>query len=146
MAATARPAARKTTAARPPQDRKPRARKTAPSVTDFLDQDPDVIDLDNDEDALSEETVVLFRLTGTDYRVPKDPPASIGLKAIDMMKTEGEIAAGAWMLHALLGDGPYNALRDHEGLTKGQLTRITERAARIAMGPVEETNRPLGRG
>ena len=141
---TSRPAARKTAAKRP-ADRKPSTVK-APSVSEFLDVDPDIIDLDNDDDALSSEMVVLFRLGGRDFLVPKDPPASIGLRAMDLMKQEGEIAAGAWMLHALLGEEPYSALRDYDGLTKGQLTRITERAARIAMGPVEESHRPLGRG
>lgn len=143
-AASTRPAARKTAAAKRPADRARKAAAARATVT--LDDAYGPINLDEDDTPDEPvETVHLFTLNGTDYYVPKEPDATVSLRYLRMARTDPASARG-WMLEQLVGEDAYTALMDWPGLKTRHLVQILAAVERLAVDAAGAISGPLGRG
>lgn len=84
------------------------------------------------------EQVHLFTLDGEKYFIPRRVQFNVTLRAMEMFRTQGEVAAGAYILEALLGEDGYQALINYDELERDQFERITEIAQRIVLGDREK--------
>lgn len=84
------------------------------------------------------EQVHLFTLDGVQYFIPRRVQFNVTLRAMEMFRTQGEVAAGAYILEALLGEDGYQALINYDELERDQFERITEIAQRIVLGDREK--------
>lgn len=99
---------------------------------------PDPDDFDPDD----VEYVPVFRMRGRVYEVPKEPSASIGLTAMEILDERGDAAATRYVLEAMLGEDGYQALATHPALPSTRMTAITGRIMDIVMA----TQRTQGSG
>jgi hypothetical protein len=154
------PAARKTTAGkRPPAPR----RKTTARVTaeDTITGPPTDLGFDVEEvDGLTPISITsaparerpvmthLFTIDDTPYYVPARPPANIALKALKMIREQGEAVGAGWILEELLGEDSYTALANCPDVGPKQMGQIMGAVTQIAIGALEdsEATGPLGRG
>lgn len=85
----------------------------------------------------TEERVPLFYIDDVEYTVLKRPHANVGLKMLDLLRTQGEPAAQAYVLSKLLGPDGYAALLDYDELEPEHYAHICKVAARLALGSLE---------
>lgn len=85
----------------------------------------------------AEERVPLFYIDDVEYTVVKRPNVNVGLQMLELLRTEGEPAAQAYVLGKLLGPEGYAALLDYDELTAEQYSHICRVAARLALGSLE---------
>ena len=85
----------------------------------------------------NEERVPLFYIDDVEYTVVKRPHANVGLKMLELLRTQGEPAAQAYVLGKLLGADGYAALLEYDDLTAEQYAHICQVAARLALGSLE---------
>jgi hypothetical protein len=86
------------------------------------------------------EKIHLFTLDGRDYFIPSVIRPSIGLSYLFVLKTQGEQAAIAEMLYAVLGRDAMEALAGADAMEAEDLKVITEIIRDRAMGAVERGN------
>lgn len=89
------------------------------------------------------ETVPLFSIDGKEYGIPAVISASLGLKYLKMLRTQGEVVAGGWVLEEMLGEEGYDALSNFKGLTTKQLEQLCEIAGKHALGSLEEPEKAV---
>ena len=99
-----------------------------------------------DEPEGDEETVLVFRIDGTDYHMPAEPPGNVALNYAEIAGTEGELAAQSWLFREMLGDG-YDVLLGCKHVTKGDIERIGQQVAEVALaaGEGQQGNRAARR-
>ncbi|NUQ95293.1 MAG: hypothetical protein HOY79_01580 [Streptomyces sp.] len=85
----------------------------------------------------AEERVPLFYIDDVEYTVVKRPHANVGLKMLELLRTQGEPAAQAYVLGKLLGPDGYAALLDYDDLTAEHYAHICKVAAKLALGSLE---------
>lgn len=85
----------------------------------------------------TEERVPLFYIDDVEYTVLKRPNANVGLKMLELLRTQGEPAAQAYVLSKLLGPDGYAALLDYDDLEPEHYAHICKVAARLALGSLE---------
>jgi len=147
MAATAK-------AGKPPRARPvPRAITAAPAP-----QANGVLRLTSTSDE-PEQREPLFYIDDTEYTIPVDPPASIGLAATHMMAAERArlVAIGIddrtatfsamglaqdYTLQEMLGEEAYKALRECKTLKGADLRRLMEVCSERAMAALEDEENP----
>ena len=90
------------------------------------------------------EVVELFAIGDQVYTVPAKPRVNVALKYLrDVRKVGPGVAEGA-LLEAMLGAEGYAALCEFDDLTADQLQAVTEAAAQLALGALEDA--PEGNG
>lgn len=98
-----------------------------------------------DEPAEVEQTH-LFSIDGVEYFMPAELPPSVGLQAMEMVRSEGELVANAWMLEEVLGAEAYHALIACRDLTKVQMRQIADIVADQVMGALGDESEGNGQG
>lgn len=99
-----------------------------------------VLQLTTEEDSEPQERDVLFTIDDTDYTVWTNPPAGIGITALDILadgRPYSEPRANRFVMAALLGEEGYRALVSYPQLTKQQYAQVSEACSRLAMGAME---------
>ncbi|MGW3196350.1 hypothetical protein ACWDBD_17525 [Streptomyces sp. NPDC001118] len=133
-------ASKKTAAKRPPRPRTlspaPAPEESEPSPLDPGAGEFEVLRLTRRPDR-AEERVPLFYIDDVEYTVVKRPHVNVGLKMLELLRTEGEPAAQAYVLGKLLGPEGYAALLDYDDLTAEHYSHICKVAARLALGSLE---------
>ena len=86
--------------------------------------------------------VVLFSVDGTDYTVPVEVPAWVGMEYLHLVAGEdGQGFASAratdFLLREVLGDGGYAAFRGAQSMSSAEFAQILTIVVRLAMGPME---------
>jgi hypothetical protein len=79
----------------------------------------------------------IFSIDGTEYTIPREVPASVGLEAIERTAQEGEAAGSRWLMIKLLGQEGYDALRTCQGLEKSDLAAVQRIIREKVFGPEE---------
>lgn len=142
MAAKVTATAKKTAAKRPSR---PRTLAPAPAPDQESEPSPldpgaagefEVLRLTRSPDR-TEERVPLFYIDDVEYTVVQRPHANVGLKMLELLRTQGEPAAQAYVLGKLLGPEGYAALLDYDDLTTEHYAHICKVAARLALGSLE---------
>jgi hypothetical protein len=87
--------------------------------------------------ATEADTVPLFYIDGTEYRVPKRVPRGITLEFIRLERTLGEDAAVQRLLERLLGPSAYEALEQCDEIGDEEMEQIAKLVVAHAAGPVE---------
>lgn len=87
--------------------------------------------------AVAPGRVDLFSIKGQMYTIPESIPANIVLQAMDISRTDGEQAAGIYMMKAALGPEAWQALCDFDGLTEEHMTSIAEQIQQQYFGETE---------
>lgn len=100
-----------------------------------------MIDLDELRDAGEKEHIDLFTLDGHTYTIPAKPSASITLRYLKNLRTQGENHAAGVLLEDLLGEDGYNALMNYEDLTMEQLQHVLAAAQKHMLGAIEESGK-----
>lgn len=85
-----------------------------------------------------EEVIDLFSLGDRVFTVPKKPRVNIALKYLRDVRKMGEAVAAGGLLESMLGPEGFEALCEFEDLTADQLQQVTESAARLALGALED--------
>lgn len=98
----------------------------------MADFEPIVID--TREELPEVEQIHLFTIDGVDYSMPAEVPPSVGLQAMEMVRTEGEMVANAWMLEEALGSDGYHALINCRHITIEQMRQIGDIVAEHMLG------------
>jgi hypothetical protein len=93
------------------------------------------------------EREVLFRVDGTEYTIPVEPPASIALAGMELLAAHGggdmaQILFTREMLRLMLGDKGYAALLSVPTLKPADFTHLAEVCAKRAMGAIQESGNP----
>lgn len=114
--------------------RRPSAPKPA-AVTSEPDFEPIRIDADED---VPEGRVPLFYIGDTEYSVPSNIPAGVGLEYLRIASERGEELAAPALLTRVLGEEAYTALEQSRGLKEKQLTQIIQIIVDRAMGSREK--------
>jgi hypothetical protein len=88
------------------------------------------------------EQILLFSMVEDDgekrdFFIPKKVKFSLTLQLADKQASEGETAAGVWLLKKLLGEDGFQAIAYSDDVTQEQFDQILEIAMNIAMGPTE---------
>lgn len=83
------------------------------------------------------EQVELFSIDGKSYTIPKKPRMNVALKTMKMIRTEGEDAAAAYMLEAVIGEEAYDALTDYDDLDPETFRQIIAIAQKVVFGGLE---------
>lgn len=83
------------------------------------------------------EPIPVFSLDGQIFTMPGYVPASFSLEALERFRTDGEMAATAWMLEEMLGTEAYTALRGARSMSADQLRQIMDRVNEHVMGALE---------
>lgn len=81
-----------------------------------------------------EERVVLFKLDGEEYTIPRKPKTNVALRYLKMARTGNADAAAGWLLEELLGEEGFEALMNFDDLTQEQLRSVMTLAAEVTMG------------
>lgn len=81
--------------------------------------------------------VPLFYIDDVEYCISARPGVNVGLKFMDLHRTQGEYVAISYLLERLLGTEGYHALLEHDGLTPAQFQQICEIAAQLVLGALE---------
>lgn len=102
------------------------------------------IELKSSDEAV--EQVELFSIDGVSYTIPNKVRANITLKMMRMIRTDGEMAASAWLVEELVGEEGFNALCDYDDLTDEQFEQVLKAARLIALGETEEDEKAGGSG
>lgn len=84
------------------------------------------------------EMVDLFSIDGTVYQVPAKPRVNVALQFLNDLRTQGEAMANMLMLEKLLGAEGYKALSTYDALTPENLRAVTDAAAKLTLGMLEE--------
>lgn len=113
------------------------APKPAAVAPDF---DFEPIHIAADED-VEEERVPLFYIGTTEYSVPKNIPAGVGLEYLRVASERGETMAAPVLLTRVLGEEAYTALEKSRGLKEEQLAQIIQIIVDRAMGPGEKAGK-----
>lgn len=100
----------------------------------------DFVDLDANKPE-NDERIVLFKLDGEEYSIPKKPRANMALKYLRLTREHGERRAGAFLLEDLLGTENYEALMNYDDLTQEQLEHVMEIAQMHVLGEIEEAGK-----
>jgi len=108
-------------------------------------EDDGILRLSTKEKAPAPEMLTLFYLDDEPYQVPKNPPPTYALRYLKLLRTEGQVVAGAYMLETMLGAEGYEALMNYEQLTTDQMDFILTAALRIATGKTERPKGPKSR-
>jgi hypothetical protein len=78
--------------------------------------------------------------------VEREPSPTLGLKALKIMREQGQEVGIGWLLEALIGEDGYDALCEAR-IPRDVMQEIVQRALRVTVGPVEAAAlAPLGRG
>ena len=83
------------------------------------------------------DVVELFELDDKKYFIPAVPRLNISLKYLRLARKEGQAAAIAYLLEALLGEDGFEALTDYDKLTKEQFQAVVKAAQKVALGTLE---------
>ena len=83
------------------------------------------------------DVVELFELDGEKFFIPAVPRLNISLKYLRLARKEGQAAAIAYLLEALLGERGFEALTDYDKLTKEQFQSVVKAAQKVALGTLE---------
>lgn len=83
------------------------------------------------------ETVVLFKIDDVEYRVPARPRVNLALQYLRDIRTEGAFLAEMLLTERLVGEEGYAALCNHDGLDPADLARVSDYAAKLALGALE---------
>lgn len=83
------------------------------------------------------EPILLFTIDGENYFMDSEPSPALALRMLEMTETDGESAAMSYVLHEVLGDEGYDALKTCEAMTGEQFTRIVEYIGDHVMGALD---------
>lgn len=125
------------------------ATRTSPAKrTDRPKQKPKAVPVEDDTETLEPlrivtkpatdaDTVPLFYIDDTEYRVPKRVPRGITLEFIRLERTLGEDAAVQRLLERLLGPVAYEAFEQCAEIGDDEMEQIAKLVVAHAAGPVE---------
>lgn len=83
------------------------------------------------------EQLELFSIDGKSYGIPNKPRLNVALKTLKLLRTQGEDAASAYMLEAVIGEAAFEALTDYEDLTPETFQAIIMAAQKVVFGGLE---------
>lgn len=83
------------------------------------------------------EQVELFSIDGKSYTIANKPRLNVALKSLKLARKEGEEAAAAYMLEAVLGEEAFDALTEYEDLTPEVFQAIFQAAQKVVFGGLE---------
>jgi hypothetical protein len=83
------------------------------------------------------EQVELFSIDGKSYTIANKPRLNVALKSLKLARKDGEEAAAAYMLEAVLGEEAFDALTEYEDLTPETFTAIFQAAQKVVFGGLE---------
>jgi hypothetical protein len=108
-------------------------------------EDPRILRLSSTTEAEPEVRVPLFYIDDVEYTVLKNPPPTVGLQYLRILKEQGEGFAAYFLLTNLLGEEGYAALENYDKLTREQYDKILELAVEISTGQSERPKVPRRR-
>lgn len=125
--------------------RKPAAPRRPPALPPAGDDE--IIEISAPDPEAKPERVPAFKIGETVHTMLKDPPATIGLNALDIQaryddgtlvgRGEARGYASVYLMAKMLGEASYRALLGCDNMTREQFARINERVTRRAMGALE---------
>lgn len=90
------------------------------------------------------DMVDLFSIDDKVYQVPAKPRVNVALKYLTNVKELGNAVAEMQLLEDLLGEEGYRALSEFDGLTAADLSAVSEAAARLVLGALEDAGEGNG--
>lgn len=106
------------------------------------DEEPGMVLRLSSEDPGEEQKLEdLFEIDGQMYQVWTNPSPTIGLRFLKIARTQGELAAGQYLIEALIGEDGYDALSNYEQLTDDQIEFVMKVCRRYALGETEGPGR-----
>lgn len=97
-----------------------------------------MIRLEADQPADVTDVAELFAIGDQVYTVPAKPRVNIALRYLRDVRKMGPALAESALLEAMLGPEGYEALCDYDGLKTEHMEQITETAAKLALGALED--------
>lgn len=86
------------------------------------------------------ELVELFQIDDVVYTVPAKPKVNVSLQLLRDSRRHGPEMAQLMLLEKLLGIEAYDALCDYEALTTENLKEISQAAAKLTLGALEDSS------
>lgn len=83
------------------------------------------------------EQIELFSIDGKSYTIPNKPRLNVALKTLKLVRTQGEEAASAFMLEAVIGEEAFEALTEYDDLDAETFQQIILAAQKIVFGGLE---------
>lgn len=100
-----------------------------------------VLRLSSEDPGEEQKLEDLFEIDGQMYQVWTNPSPTIGLRFLKIARTQGELAAGQYLIEALIGEDGYDALSNYEQLTDDQIEFVMKVCRRYALGETEGPGR-----
>lgn len=105
-----------------------RRRQTRPA------ERPEVVHFTSAAPEEEQKFETLFTVDDKEYALWINPPASVGLAYLKMVKEENTEAAAVWLLEQMIGEDGYEALMGLPDLKEEDLTRIMKICKQYSMG------------
>lgn len=105
----------------------------ATNKTDQVGQEDDGI-LRIGEQAEEPKRDVLFRISGTEYEGLTNPPASLMLRYIDLLRKRGANVALSWLLEEMLAPEAYKALTEDLAVSRADFRKVTNLVLGLLFG------------
>jgi hypothetical protein len=86
----------------------------------------------------SADTVPLFYIDDTEYRVPAKVPQTVVLEFLRLQRTQGDDFAAQRLLERLLGPEAYEALEQSGDIDDEQFEQVMRAAVAHVAGPAEQ--------
>ena len=83
------------------------------------------------------ERVDVFSIDGVMYSMPKEVNAAIALRAVEIIRREGDMAVVPFMFAETVGRDGYEALKNCTSLKAGQLKQVVRIISDSVLGAVE---------
>ena len=93
------------------------------------------IEIINTDDEV--ELVDVFSVDGVMYSMPKEVNAAIALRAVEIMRREGDMAVVPFMFSETVGLDGYEALKNCTSLKPEQLKQVVKIISESVLGSVE---------
>lgn len=99
---------------------------------------PEVLHFSSERPVEEEQKFVpIFTVDDKEYELWTNPPASVGLRYLRMVREEGTESSAVWLLEQMIGEDGYEALMNLPDLKAGDLERIMKICKEYSMGDEE---------
>jgi hypothetical protein len=103
-------------------------------------QPPEILHFSTEEGFEEEQKYeTLFTVNEKSYDLWINPPASVGLRYLKMVKEQNQEHAAVWLLEQMIGEDGYAALMSIPNLKASQLEQISKIVKDYAMGDEKKT-------
>ena len=89
-------------------------------------------------ETVDEDYEDFFSIDDEMYQIRKVIPSTLSLKALRIIREEGESAFIPWMFDEICSEGAYRALEDCESISAEQLQQVVRHVEKRVLGPLEK--------